>query len=90
MDYSSWQEGSADVRMCGYADMRMCRCADVQMWGCADGAGVHGSWFIVHGRRDVREFMVHGSWQEGCADVLMCGCVDVRMVREFSRWFKGS
>jgi len=63
MDYSSWQEGSADVRMCGYADMRMCRCADVQMWGCADGAGVHGSWFIVHGRREVQ----------------MCGCADMRI-----------
>jgi len=54
MDYSSWQEGSADVRMCGCADVQMCRCADVQMWGCADGAGVHGSWFIVHGRREVQ------------------------------------
>jgi len=45
------------------------------MCGCADGAGVHGSWIIVHGRREVQMC--------GYADMRMCGCADVQMVREF-------
>jgi len=49
----------------------MCGYADMRMCGCADV-------------QMVREFMVHGSWQEGSADVQMCGCGGVQsMVQGF-------
>jgi len=53
------------------------------MCGCADGAGVHGSWIIVHGRREVQMCGCADVRMCRCADVLMCRCGDVRMVREF-------